>query len=254
MKELREIDVRGILYSDVDPEEHRVGDFPAKSEYCPPLWRFPLAVKTGWHSNDEGHVHDCHYCQRTIALTWRIECPGWTALGEYIAHQRDREAMEWHLHGDCCELCRLRLGVQKLKEYARALAAGLPETAAQQWKELWGKVREIQLNIPSRPLVPAFGPPVSAFGLARGGPPSTLNEETTTSEIAEAHIRRSPGQMWVSLARIDPGVGTGELVVPGLDRTIPFELERGAMDVELHGGDLDRVESKPALAVLFPRE
>src|SRR5579872_6252426 len=57
-----------------------------KTTECPNVARFPEIARTLWSEEERLHVRGCDsYCQRMIAIQWRIEPPSLSLLMRYAA-------------------------------------------------------------------------------------------------------------------------------------------------------------------------
>jgi hypothetical protein len=99
--------MRALRAADALEVEKAPKQHPLRTPHCPPLTRFPSAIREGWAPEEREHVTGCPYCQRVTALEWRAECPilfDWTLYVEL--RSPDQEAMRYHLEHDRCPRCR----------------------------------------------------------------------------------------------------------------------------------------------------
>src|SRR5438132_12261595 len=81
-----------------------------KTERCLPIVRLVGMPRSRWSNEERSHVVGglCRYCQRTIGLNWRNQCPGDIELLRYASSPESfpfRLAMTFHLEDDHCAEC-----------------------------------------------------------------------------------------------------------------------------------------------------
>lgn len=105
---MQPIEITSLLKEcrDAQIDEHMSRLFPRTPD-CPPLSRFPTAMKDGWTPAEREHVSKCaRYCQRLVEIQWRIEHPGLLTVIQYLAGTSpDLTAMRLHLDNGRCALC-----------------------------------------------------------------------------------------------------------------------------------------------------
>jgi len=89
-----------------------------QTDDCLSLPAFVLALRRGFSKEELAHVGDCAFCQKMVAMEWRLDCPSLVTLARIrngtLPH---RYAPQEHLEE--CESCRERLE----SPLVRALAA-----------------------------------------------------------------------------------------------------------------------------------
>lgn len=61
---LRIVDSQAVQMA---PKQHRL-----RTPDCPPLPRFPIAVKEGWNPEEQDHLAGCAYCQKILKMEQRL--------------------------------------------------------------------------------------------------------------------------------------------------------------------------------------
>lgn len=100
-----------------DLERQRLGRRARRTRECvPPAKLTPWAARGQWTADELAHVESCGYCQRMIAIGWRVEHPASPmmirALLRYVLDPNgapDHKALAFHLDEDQCETCWNRL-------------------------------------------------------------------------------------------------------------------------------------------------
>ena len=89
---------------------------------CLPLWMVGEASNRGFADSQLAHVPTCRFCQKLLAMAWRLECPGIRLLLLHLGPSSPvSEAMVEHVELDACPRCT-RLTNSRL---LRALASRL---------------------------------------------------------------------------------------------------------------------------------
>lgn len=105
------------------------GKHPDRTQECPLLSRVGRALAGEWTGSEIGHVRECAYCQKTVAMFWAQECPSSRDVAQYgldPTHYFLSEAMAIHLRTVECARCRLLLEfVQRHAEAAQGHLAYL---------------------------------------------------------------------------------------------------------------------------------
>lgn len=85
--------------------------YPSQTPDCLLFMRLPPRDHAPrWSVEEEAHLEEgCGYCQRTIAASYRVECPKVSSLVGYALHPSTElfcDAIEFHVETDRCVWCR----------------------------------------------------------------------------------------------------------------------------------------------------
>ncbi len=116
------VDLKSALRAFVNRRSNDASD-PLTQPGCLSLPSIVMGLTRGWKQAEQTHVSDCPFCQRAIAMSWKVSPPGSRILAEYIAGTSPYStAMERYLRDEP----HLRFIV----ETCRTLVLGLGETTA----------------------------------------------------------------------------------------------------------------------------
>ena len=108
---------------DVDREE---APAPVLSEH-PSLARFSEGLRGTWEPWEKQHVRGCDFCQRLVAIEWKMREPEVETLAAYAADPAKfayQAAMERHIELDGCRRCGLLLRTNLLPAWAALIGLG----------------------------------------------------------------------------------------------------------------------------------
>jgi hypothetical protein len=218
---------------------------------------------------DETHSGQCDYCQWTIGLTFRQQCPDALTAAAFKGLEKNAGAFEFHLVEDGCARCFLLLesrAIAMLAELLRAKTAALTaaeaagrevEEARQQYLAAWAAAREFARNVITLSIpLPHIEPTAAGAGTWKGIGDASLDSthsSTATGAGAEARVDHHGAQVDFSVRATAGLAHHGELVIPNLRIARSFTLEQdGSAEIRLHIDELEEVDSTYALVVLTP--
>jgi len=197
-----EEDVIAELQALVEREvEDTPGRHPLRTDRCPPLPAFD-SRREGWTENQRQHASTCPYCQRTIALSWRIACPDLPQLAEYRSDPEGfpaKLAMGLHLERDGCQRCELVMRSWCFRKQITWLT--LVHAGQKKMDELRVLAQGVAVAYHARPTEQFAGPgePFEARGASENGELTvTLLEDTASNRfelVVESRDRANAGKI-----------------------------------------------------------
>ncbi len=184
------------------PKQHRF-----KTPQCPSLPRFAVALREGWTPEEREHVSECRYCQKIIAMEWRIQCPSLLSLILHLAGAcPDKQAMQYHL--DECQRC-LRLTQSPWLQGLAALVQAGQRMQAQVEAMLNAVVTAFaSLPAPVGAFAPTTRPPFQLRAMSEDGSLIVTLRETDEGELV-VHVKTLDPQQAGRIVHVEV-IGKGE--------------------------------------------